>query len=137
MDADKTVVLIDAAEGTATFDKQILERLGHEVHLCGGPEEGTMCPILEEGGECDLFESAHGIVFELDLDQPQHVEILRRYQELVPEGTPIRALVAEEQMDRHSDTLEGVELWTHDPTVGELDGFSARVEAQQRSIIVE
>ena len=133
MEPDKSVVLIDAAEGQATFDKNILELLGHQVHMCHGPDDGVVCPILEEGGECDMFESAHGIVFELDLSKPQHVEILEKYQELATEGTPIRALVRPDQVEEYGDTLDGVELWTHDPTVGELDGFSARVDAQRQS----
>lgn len=31
-------------------------------------------------------------------------------------------------MDEHL----GVEIWTHEPTVAELDGFAARVEATER-----
>ena len=40
-----------------------------------------------------MVDSAHGIVFLLDLDRPQHRAILRRYREVVRADVPIRAVV--------------------------------------------
>ena len=79
-----------------------------------------------------MVTGAHGIVFELDLDRPQHRAILRRYQEVVKPGVPIRVLVREGQWERYRELLEGAEVWTQKPNVGELDAFSARVEAFER-----
>ena len=129
----RSVVLLDAPEGTGEFDEETLERMGHEVIVCHGPEQKHLCPILKKGGGCELVEQAHGIVFELDLDRPMHRAILRRYQEVVKEGIPIRALIRPGQDVKYADTLAGVETWTHEPSVGELDAFSARVEGFERT----
>jgi hypothetical protein len=37
-----------------------------------------------------------------------------------------------EQAEQYRDELAGVEVWTHEPTVADLDGFAAEVEATDR-----
>lgn len=122
-------VLLDMMPGeSCDFDRSILERLGHPVTVCHGPEVATLCPLL--GGEgCAKFEKAHGIVFQLDLDRSQHRAILRRYRQLARPDLPIRVVVRTEQRERFADLLTGYEVWDHEPTVADLDGFAAEVEA--------
>ena len=125
------VVLLDVLEGDGEFDRSILERLGHPVVTCGGPEAKRVCPLL--GGEgCEKFDQAHGIVFELDLDRAQHRAIVRRYAELARPDLPIRVVVRPDQQERYADLLQGVQAWDHSPTVADLDGFAAQVEASDR-----
>jgi hypothetical protein len=117
------VVLLDVPPGDAgEFDREMLERMGHPVHVC---------PLLGGDG-CALFEQAHGIVFKLDLGRDQHREILRRYRQLAREDVPIRVLVSAADAERYGDLLRDVEVWTHEPNVADLDGFAARVEAADR-----
>ena len=125
-----SVILLDVPPGTdERFDVSFLERTGHPVEVCRGPQDQP-CPLLGGLG-CPKFESAHGIVFELDLDRAEHRAILGRYQALAAER-PIRVVVGPGQAERFREVLAGVEIWTHEPTVAELDGFSARVEAARR-----
>lgn len=130
--SNRSVILLDTAPGReGSFDRSILQLFDHEVTVCNGPEAKTICPLL--GGEgCEKFESAHGIVFELDLDRPQHRAILKRYRELARDDLPIRAVVTPEQAQRYAEHLNDVEVWTHSPTVAELDGFAAEVDAADR-----
>lgn len=124
-------ILLDIPPGTdERFDVSFLERTGHPVEVCRGPQDRP-CPLL--GGQaCPKFESAHGIVFELDLDRAEHRAILERYKAEVAADRPIRVVVGPGQAERYRDALDGVEIWTHQPTVAELDGFAARVEATDR-----
>ena len=126
------VVLLDVSPGeNEVFDASFLERTGHPVLICHGPAMRELCPLL--GGEgCPKFDAAHGIVFELDLDRPQHRAIVERYRALGREDLPIRVVVRPEQIGRYRDILAGVEVWTHEPTVADLDGFAAEVEAADR-----
>lgn len=132
MEPVRSIILIDTPIGGGEFEGKKLEQMGHEVVVCHGPEHKELCPILKKGGHCSLAEEAHGIVFELDLERPMHRAILRRYQEIVKEGIPIRVLVKPDQAERYADLLEGVETWTEEPSVGSLDAFSARVEGYER-----
>jgi hypothetical protein len=126
------VVLLDVSPGASeAFERSFLEKVGHPALVCHGPHEGTLCPLLEGKG-CAKFEAAHGIVFELDLDRPQHRAIVQRYRELGREGLPIRVVATPEQAERHREVLAGVEVWTHEPTAADLDGFAAEVEAADR-----
>jgi hypothetical protein len=126
------VVLLDVLAGQGDFDQSILERLGHPVVTCSGPEATALCPLL--GGEgCPKFEQAHGIVFELDLDRPQHRAIVDRYRRLARDDVPIRVVVSPDQQLRFADLLATVQVWDHEPTVADLDGFAAQVEAADRS----
>ncbi|QYG94289.1 hypothetical protein HC251_18855 [Iamia sp. SCSIO 61187] len=127
------LILLDIPPGMDEhFDVSFLERTGHPVEVCRGPQDRP-CPLLGGLG-CPKFESAHGIVFELDLDldRVEHREILEQYQALTDGNRPIRVVVPAGQAERYRDVLAGVEIWAHEPTVAELDGFAARVEATDR-----
>ena len=124
-------ILLDALAGPdEQFDVSFLERNDHPVIVCHGPAADTTCPLLAEGA-CTKYAAAHGIVFELDLDRPQHRAIVARYRELNPD-VPIRVVVHDDQMQRYRDLIGGVQVWTHSPNVAELDGFAAEVEAADR-----
>lgn len=125
------VVLLDVLVDDAEFDRSILERMGHPVIVCSGPDIKKLCPLL--GGEgCPKFDQAHGIVFELDLDRPQHRAIVQRYKDLARADMPIRVVVRPDQMVRYADLLDQVQVWDHSPSVADLDGFAAQVEAADR-----
>ena len=126
------VVLLDVSPGASeVFDADFLERLGHPVLVCHGPDIAAICPLLAGTG-CPKFESAHGIVFELDLDRPQHRAIVDRYRTLAGPDLPIRVVVSPEQATRYADMLADIEVWTHLPTVADLDGFASEVEAADK-----
>lgn len=127
----ESVVLLDVPSVGGEFAKRILEKLEHPVLVCHGPGRGELCPLLG-GRECDMFDKAHGIVFALDLDRPQHRAILDQYRALAGEGMPIRAVVRPEQLERYKDLLVDIEIWTHEPSVADLDGFASEVEAFDR-----
>ena len=126
------LILLDVASGSDEFDRDLLERLGHPVRVCHGPDHGTLCPLLSGAG-CDAFAEAHGVMFELDLDRPQHRAILKRYRDLARPEVPIRAIVRADQADRYASILDGIEVISKQPTVAELDGFASEVEAADRT----
>jgi hypothetical protein len=126
------MILVDIASGEDDFDRAFLERTGHAVVVCHGPNHATLCPMLAGTG-CAKVDEAHGIVFVLDLERPQHRAILRRYREVTRPEVPIRAVVRPGQRERFAGTLDGVELWENEPTVADLDGFAAGVEAADRA----
>jgi hypothetical protein len=120
-------ILFDIPEGTPQ-GSEFLELLGHRVLVCHGPPAKTLCPILSGEG-CPLVASAHGIVFQLDLDRPQHRAILARYKEVTREDVPIWVVVRPDQVGRYTDLLSGLKVLTGDPVAGDLDGLAAEVEA--------
>ena len=125
------MVLLDVLDDDEErFDVSFLERIDHPVTVCHGPTLGTVCPLLAEG-TCEKYEHAHGIVFELDLDDAQHRAIVAKYRRLNPE-IPIRVVVASDQLERYHHLLSGVEAWLRLPSVAELDGFASEVEAADR-----
>ena len=126
------IVLLDVIGDRGEFDRSILEKLGHPVIVCDGPDVGALCPLLGGAG-CEKFDQAHGIVFELDLDRPQHREILQRYHDLRRGDLPIRVIVRPDQQARYAELLAQVEVWDHEPSVADLDGFASRVEAVDRT----
>ena len=127
------LILLDVTPGSdGEFDRSFLERSGHEVVVCHGPEHDELCPLLAGTG-CDKVDRAHGIVFALDLDQAQHREILQRYRDVTRPEVPIRAVVQPGQRGKYADLLGEVEVWEHEPTAAELDGFASNVEATDRS----
>ena len=129
MEQTQGMILIDVLPGVSSeFDQSFLERSGHAVAVCHGPEHGEMCPLLAGTG-CQKVDDAHGIVFALDLDQDQHRAILQRYQEVIRPDVPIRVVVQPGQRDKYAGELGGCEVWEHRPTAADLDGFAARVEA--------
>ena len=127
------VVLLDLPAGDAgDFDRRFLERNGLDVSVCHGPSVGTLCPLL--GGQgCERFGDAHGIVFALDLDRPQHRAILDRYRALAREDMPLRVVATAEQARDYAEALHGLTVWTHAPNAADLDGFAAEVESADRS----
>jgi len=121
-------ILFDVPPGEEPVDRQFLEQLGHRVMVCNGPQPGRICPILSGEG-CELAENAHGIVFELDLDRPQHQAILARYKESLRSDVPIRVVARPGQAAKYPDLLTGLKVWTHVPVAGDLDGLAAEVDA--------
>jgi len=128
------MILIDVTPGMGgEFDRSFLERTGHDVVICHGPEQGELCPLLAGTG-CEMVDRAHGIVFALDLDDDQHRSILQRYHEITRPEVPIRAVVRPGQRTKYADLIESFEVWEHQPTVADLDGFAAGVEAADRDL---
>lgn len=124
-------ILVDIAGGDDGFEAKFLEKIGHPVMVCHGPGEASLCPLLAGDG-CEKFEQAHGIVFQLDLDRPQHRAIVERYRQLAGDELPIKVVVEPGQEERYRDLLADLEVWTRRPTAGDLDGFAAEVEAVDR-----
>lgn len=123
-----STILVDAPEGVFV-DLGFLENLGHPVLLCHGPGDGA-CPIIETG-HCTMAEQAHGIVFMLDLDQPEHREILARYRDLLRPDLPIAVVVSDpSQAITYAELLTGFRVWDHSPAAGDLDALAAEVEAE-------
>jgi len=129
---DESRILLDVQGGDREFVQSFLERNGHPVTTCSGPDPGTVCPLLSGEG-CTKFQDAHGIVFELDLDRAQHRAILEHYAQLRQPELPILVVVSPEQKVTYAALLEDLEVWDHEPTVAELDGFAANVESVDRS----
>jgi hypothetical protein len=124
---DRSIILVDMPEGS-TFDAGFLEELGHGVVVCHGPTDRTLCPMLATGS-CPTADAAHGIIFELDLDRPQHRAILAAYRQRLPDDVPIRVVTTQDKARQYASLLSAVQVWTHDPTTGDLDGFASLVEA--------
>jgi len=124
-------ILIDVVDNAEEqFDVSFLERSDHPVTVCHGPAPDTVCPLVAED-LCEKYADAHGIVFELDLDDAQHRAILATYRKKNPD-IPIRVVVTDEQSQRYGHLLSGVETWSRLPSVADLDGFAAEVEAADR-----
>lgn len=121
-------ILFDIPGGADPVDHEFLEQLGHRVMVCPGPAPGTLCPILTGDG-CALADNAHGIVFELDLDQPQHRAILADYKRSLRSDVPIRVVVRPGQAQAYADLFKGLKVLTRVPVVGDLDALAAEVEA--------
>lgn len=110
------------------FERRLLEGAGHPVRVCHGPGSEDYCPLVEEG-VCEDVSRAHGVVFKLDLDREYHRPILEEYKRTIPSGTPIAVAVEPGQEETYADLIEGLYVWSHQPTAAELDGFAALVEA--------
>jgi hypothetical protein len=124
-------VLLDVAADAGEFECSLLERFGHPVEICNGPEPDALCPLVAGEG-CTRFEHARGVIVELDLDRDHHRTIIDRYRALGRPGLPIAVVCTPDQALRHADQLEGVTVWTRPPTSADLDGFAALVEAADR-----
>jgi hypothetical protein len=109
VDTIKGTILLDVTTGIGEFDRDMLERFGHPGRVCHGPDHATLCPVLAGKG-CDEFTQGHGVIFELDLDRPQHRAIVRRYQELARSDMPIRIVASAEQAARYAEELRGIEV---------------------------
>jgi len=124
---DISGLILDVTPYDEPIDKSLLERMGHPVMVCHGPEWGHVCSIVT--GDCSLVNAAHGIVFRLDLDRPVHRVILKRYQESVADDIPLVVVVEPGQEETYADILADVQVWVGEPTIAELDGFAAQTEA--------
>jgi hypothetical protein len=111
----------------AVMDREFLQCLGHRVLECDGPAWGHACPIVK--GRCGMVDAAHGVIFRLDLDRPLHRFILKRYQECLDDDVPVAVVIRPDQEECFRDVLRGVDVWTASPSVAQLDGFAAKVEA--------
>ncbi len=129
MDTPMSLIHFDVPHGDAEQHAELMERLGHPATVCHGPAENEICPILKAEGECPLINAAHGVVFEFNLDREHHRDILQRYLEVIDEDVPVRVIAEPAVAARYPELLRGVDVWTHEPTAGELDGFAALVEA--------
>jgi hypothetical protein len=125
---DSGYILFDIPEGVEPEDRAFLEGLGHAVKVCNGPPHGELCPILAGEG-CPLAQGAHGIVFELDLDRPQHRAILKKYKAALRPDLPMRVIARSDQVSRHRELLSGLKVWDHTPAAGDLDAIAAEVES--------
>jgi hypothetical protein len=125
---DESYILFDIPEGSDVVDREFLEQLGHQVMVCHGPRPNSQCPLLTGGG-CELAEGAHGIVFEFDLDQDQHREILAQYKDSLRSDLPIRVAVRSGQATKYAHLVSGLKVWNHRPVAGDLDAMTAEVEA--------
>ena len=128
MSKSGSYVLFDIPEGETPVDSGFLVQLGHPVEICHGPGGEKVCPLVAGKG-CPLAENAHGIVFELDLERPEHRAILRKYQSTLRDDVPIRVMVRPGQEEQYAALLKGVRVWTHTPVAGDLDAIAAEVEA--------
>jgi len=126
----KSLILVDIPEG-GLVETSFLQTEGHPAMICHGPTETVPCPLVSGGG-CPMAEAAHGILFQLDLDRPQHRAILERYKKVIREDVPIRVVTTDEKARQYASLLAGVQVWTHQPGIGDLDGFVAEVEAADR-----
>jgi hypothetical protein len=133
-DTSQGRILFVVPAGADAFTASVLEKFDHPVQRCQGPEHETVCPLVAGDG-CPWYEEAHGIVFSLDLSLPEHQAILREYERIATEegrDLPIRVVVPP-GTDIPPDLLDAARLWSANPTVAELDGFAAEVEAADRS----
>jgi hypothetical protein len=126
------LVLLDTTSPPdEAFDVSFMERNGHPVVVCHGPETDAGCPLVGGLG-CEMFERAHGIVFQLDLDEPENRAILEQYRRLNAD-IPIRVVVRPSQLERYPELLIRFEVLVRAPSAADLDGFAAEVEAADRS----
>jgi len=120
-------VLLVVPEDADQFTACILQKLEHRVITCHGPTGRHDCPLVHGQG-CAWFNEAHGMRL------PEHVAIVRHYEDLarsVGHELPIRVIVPPgSDVPTH---LGDVPTWYGDPTVAQLDGFAALVEATDRS----
>jgi hypothetical protein len=121
-------IILDVTATEGSFDTRFLEPLGHPVLVCHGPDGDKTCPILEGTG-CVKVEQAHGVVFQVDLDRPQHRAILARYQEVLADDIPLWVSVRAGQEQQYQDLLQGVHVVVGAPSAADLDGFASLVEA--------
>jgi hypothetical protein len=124
-------VILDVTPRDGGFDAGFLESAGHPVLMCHGPDHATLCPILKDG--CSMVEGAHGVVFQLDLDRPQHRAILKRYQEVLADDVPLWVSVRPGQEVEYADELGDVHVVVGEPGAADLDALAALVEAADES----
>ena len=126
----RTPVILDvnpAPEELQWEQDWLQDGLDIPVVKCTGPHGPTDCPLLR-GEPCGKIAKADGILFQLDLDLPDHREILGIYADKL--DVPIRAVVSDEQRTKYADLLTKVEVVS--PPVGPatLDAFAAEVQSE-------
>ena len=102
------------------------------THGSAEPDGGIGLRLEEDQGAVRIVVTDDGEGFALDLDNAQHRAILRRYGKITRPDVPIRVVVRPGQRAKYADVVEAFEVWEHEPTVAELDGFVAGVEATDR-----
>lgn len=87
--------------------EKVLEDAGCEVAVCGGPDQlvNQACPLIYEG-TCDLVAGADLVVHSLNLDRPEHAEVLRALRSMHPE-VPLIVEVPGPSAARHVGLLDG------------------------------
>lgn len=106
-----SMIVVDLPPGERV-DADLLAGLEGPVLVCHGVT-GEACHTTD--GRCGLSGHSHGVVFEVDLDNPTHLSILLSYREHIGAGVPIRVLVSTEQATRFAAELDGFEVWTEGP----------------------
>lgn len=119
--ASPTMLVVGSDEATV----MALREAGNEVVRCPGPQ-GSTCPMVAGTG-CALVDGATGIVFDLDLDDAHHREILRCYREHKGPQFPVRVIASAGHQQRHESVLIGVRA-TECLSPAAIAEFTARVE---------
>jgi hypothetical protein len=99
-------VLIENPDfGIGYSAERLLIKQGYNVAVCEGPDrrQGRRCPLVETG-ECDLAAHADVIVHSLNLDRPEHAEVLRALRECYPQAR-IVVEVPKPSVERHRELL--------------------------------
>ena len=123
----KSVILdVNPDPDALHWEEDWLERQDVDVVRCGGPHAPGDCPLLE-GKACGKIAKADGILFQLNLERPDHRQILKTYSEML--DIPIRAVVSEADRDQYRDLLTEVEVVTPPMGPAGLDAFAAEVES--------
>jgi hypothetical protein len=104
------VVVENGDFGIGYAVERVLEEAGYEVMVCGGPENLSKrsCPLVIDGS-CDLVAGADVIVHSLNLDRPEHAEVLRAIRSKYPH-TPVVVEVPGPTIARHQGLLDGCEI---------------------------
>lgn len=122
-----TILDVNPDTDAREWEREFLERLEAHVVSCPGPSERAPCPLLHNRA-CPKVDAADGVLFQLDLDDADHRNILRAYVDRL--DVPIRVTVKPGQEDRYRDLLGEVEVTTATPGPALLDGFEAEVESE-------
>jgi len=124
----KSVILdVNPDPDALYWEEDWLERQDVDVVRCGGPHAPGACPLLR-GKACGKIVKADGILFQLNLERPDHRQILKTYSEIL--DIPIRAVVSEVDRDRYRALLTEVEVVTPPMGPAALDAFAAEVESE-------
>jgi DNA-binding NtrC family response regulator len=99
------VVIESANRDAAIAQLAALEGAGYSVTHCGGPDaiRGRVCPLVT-GEPCPWVDAADVVVHDLDLDRPEHREILRTLRRTHPD-TPIVLELPEATARQHACLL--------------------------------
>lgn len=124
-------ILLVVPDGADDFNATVLKKLDHTVRTCHGPAPGAVCPLVHGDG-CAWFAEAHGIVFSLDLARPAHRAVLRTYARMTAGGRDVPVRVVVPRGTKLPPEFADLPVWVGEPSVADLDGFAALVEAADR-----